>query len=77
LIPSLSRLLELSRCVLKERRFLSAWAVPNRPSLGPGAAPPELRKAQEFGSFLPAIFWPDHKAESVMKRDADEGVRAS
>ena len=43
----LTRHFELARCALKERRFASAWAVSNRPSLNP-VAPPELRKAQEF-----------------------------
>jgi hypothetical protein len=76
-VQPLSRLLGLSRCVLKERRFSSAWAVSNRPSLGPGAAPRELRKAREFGAyFLTPLFWPLLSAESVMNREADEGVRA-
>ena len=34
MIQPLSRLHELSLCALKERRLASAWAVPNRPSLG-------------------------------------------
>ncbi len=70
-------LIELKNAADEDATIWSAWAVLNSPSLGPGAAPPELRKAQEFGSyFLPPIFLSFLSDESVMKREADEGVRA-
>jgi hypothetical protein len=52
LIPILSRLHDLSRCALKERRLASAWRFQTALPWNPGAAPPELRIAQEFGSYF-------------------------